>query len=213
MNNWLFGVVAAFSILATSTASSAVLDYNETIDGDLSNSILSPTVFTLDMAGMNTVRARTTNYFNTSPFDIDAFQVDLAPGIAISSITINVFGIVTVGSDLTISTSYLATSVPTNSTLLQTSYGLGLDPIAGNNTAIGPFTDSVLLRTSAFGIGSSDGLEDGQGAVFNYRWTIVTTGSSTAPVPLPSSALLLLVGIGGLATTRVLRSVQRYVLP
>ena len=198
MKSLFFGAVAALAISVASTASPAVLNYDETTDGDLSNSVLLPTVFTLDTAGVNTVRAQTSSYFNTSPFDIDAFQVDLAPGISISGISFDVFGIVTVGLGLTISTSYVATSVPTNDILLQVGYGLGLNPTSGSNIAVGPFTDPVLFRTNSFGIGSDVPLQDGQGAIYTYRWTIRTTGNAVTPVPLPASALFLLVGVSGL---------------
>lgn len=200
MKTWLIGAGLLAPFLAASVARAAVINYAEPFDGDLSGVLASPTTIFLDTAGENTISGSARTAFSAFPTDFDIARVDLAHGITISSISVDLFGFVLFGGDGTEgNVTFVASTVPGFSTLFNAGYSTSPPDLlldSGTNTVIGPLTDSVILRTASISLSSATVLDDEDEVFFSYGWTIQTEGTAFEPMPLPASALLLLAGLG-----------------
>lgn len=184
----IIGLACAASVMAE--------DYRESVDGDLSNDPLQPTVIMID-EGDNRVRGQTIDI----PTDPDFFTFVVPPGLAITGLSLSEFVLVTNGSD---GGSLIALEAGTQITDVNSSDNLRGFVIAGeaSGTRVG---DELLddLGGSPLGPGSWTFWIQNTGSITEYELTALAEpfagagpgGNATAGIPaLGPMGLLLLVG-------------------
>ena len=190
----VFSALVAACFLGTTPGHAALLSYDEATDGDLG---FLTTTFTIDMAGTNTVTGSGSRV-GTS-FDSDSFFLNLAPNLQIDSFGIAISNGSATGGTGTFEPFFDFFELDGTSSRLQ-SWGVDLstNALSQRQTPVPtPYTfSSYRLNTggSSFGGGVDQ-------ASWNYVLTFQT--SQIAPVPLPATLPLLLVG--GLGLTLLAR--------
>jgi hypothetical protein len=186
-------VLAAFGVVGVVLhGGAAALDYNETIDGDLSNDQFNPTLLALDL-GTNTIAGTTTNDNGVTPLDRDFFVVQVGAGQTLVSLTLD-----EIITDPVFNTFFMAVDDQ-----------VGFDSLINPNGFLG-FNIFGLERLNENVLDILEG-EDGPVGPLGpgtYTFWYQETGSPTqyaftaTLVPEPGSAIALLLGAGGLLTRR-----------
>ena len=185
--------VAAFALLATSQGAHAAMVWNETLDGDLSNDGATPTSLTLNV-GNNQIIGNTGNVGGLG-VDLDYFTFTLAPGQALTSITLlgntivsGMFSFIGVqaGPQVTVAPS----GAGGQALLGWAHYGV---PDIGSDLLASQISPGSALTAGTYSVWVQD---TGGPATYGFDFTTVQQ------VPLPPSLLLLASTLAGFGFRR-----------
>jgi hypothetical protein len=193
--------IAALSLAALGSlghpgsASAAVVDYDESVSGDLSRTISgqTPTVFNLG-AGSNTVRG-TVDYQpgadgGENTIDWDSFSFIVAPEHSLASIALRVTGTHEGNTGWLVRSG---STVAGQGTILDALYAF----TPADSTALdGPFGAGAFYVT-LYSIGML--------GTTNYEFTLAVTDRSVPDVPEPATLALLGLGVAGFGFATVRR--------
>jgi hypothetical protein len=192
--------------LMVGSAIASPINFDEAVDGDLSNSSSFPTVFVLDAAGTSTISF--SQIFSTDTGgDGDSFRIDLASAIKITGMTLSLDATSLIGDASMARASYGMVSVsdPTNR-FVDPEYDLATGALrSGSASFAGIITESIAFRGFSGAIATPVGATGG--ALFDMTLTVTSTrvapdpDPDVAPIPLPASMWLLLGGTVALAGT------------
>lgn len=184
-----FPSILAAAMIAAMPVHSAVLNYDEAIDGDLSSSTSNPD-FLLDTAGTNTV-VGTAGYNLVDGWDADRFRLTLGTNIKLTSASIEIFSYSSSGL-ITSRLSYSFAPVPFTSPFINTQFDL----MTPGPSASAPTTWSGELLSGTFQA-SQGGSVGGAGSMSgDFRWTFVTENIVASQVPLPTTLPLIASALG-----------------
>ena len=195
-------ILALLAALALPIGSARALTWDETINGDLSDSGVSPTLLGTLSAGDNFILGTMGSLNGSGPMDADIWNFSVAPGYALTGINLVDYS-ATSGSLLNDSFMAIATggSINTSDPSLHLSnalWGYGTDGFGH------VYTDLLGLLDAGpdfGGIGFNGPLPAG-----NYTFWIQEGSDQinysidfvTAPVPVPEPGGALLLGVAGL---------------
>ena len=195
-------LLIALFVGAATQASASPIAYDEGISGDLSQS-LPGSLFAFDV-GVNTIKGSILNQPSTAQVDFDSFAFSLGAGTHLTSAT---YAFITTPNATTIAASagFVLDNGNTFPVLPYLSLDsvdlLGASPVSvfGGALPLGPGVYGV----SGFSYTVSGGVPVGFSA--RYTWAFTVEQDPAAPVPEPTSLLLLGVGLVGLSVNRARR--------
>ena len=198
LNHFILTSLALLGLSVTS-ANAALVNYDESVSGDLSQDGASPT-FTLDMVGANTWQG-TTSWNAPVSLDHDRFQISIDPSLQVINYSVTWSNLIS--NPASSSTTFRANLGDTPTTALQFNR---VDVVSGLISQPGPPASLPITLPSLFlniGPAFCSGDMCDVGAQVDYLILIET--AFVNPVPLPAAVWLFgsaLIGLVGFSKRR-----------